>query len=195
MTTPCLKGAILVSFLYLCQLNLDLYETFNESSWGTILLSQLVISGVLLHNGYYKTWGSPIYQEMHLSLQILPVQILAIFLVSGIIQYPLNWLDSLTQHIVFSPKSEPSLEEHDLIIWCMHGGVWIQYLMLASLHALTTIFKERPGKQRCPEVSSAPTTTVADTAIFGIVEGFSFSFFISQMHLNILFFWLSPTLV
>ena len=29
VTAPCLKGAILVSSLYLCQFNLDIYETLN----------------------------------------------------------------------------------------------------------------------------------------------------------------------
>ena len=59
-------------------------------------------------------------------------------------------------------------------IWTISRGAWLDHLVYAwgcvdpvpqagkspcSHHHI----KERPGKQRCPEVSSAPTTTVADT--------------------------------
>ena len=42
MITQCLKEAILVSSLYLCQFNLDIYETLNLSFSATNQLSKLV---------------------------------------------------------------------------------------------------------------------------------------------------------
>ena len=45
--------------LYLCQINSNLYETFNRSFWRPNWSSQVFLSRVPTLNGYFRSWGIP----------------------------------------------------------------------------------------------------------------------------------------
>ena len=59
---------IIKKFLYLYQINLDLYQTLNLAPGVPTYFTNLSDPHGLMPNGYYETGGSPNYQEMYLSL-------------------------------------------------------------------------------------------------------------------------------